>query len=361
MGEKIRILLIEDNPGDVRLIKEILSPAKGGFEITAAEKLGDGLKLLSEKSFDLLLLDLGLPDSQGLETLDKARAHAPEIPIVVFTGLADEAVGFNAIHRGAQDYLFKRLIDSSLLVRSLRYAIERKHIERRIIESEERYRNIIETAMEGVLLINAEAVIIFANNRIAEMFGYTVDELLGKRLSEFMADKTGTEADLFLERRSKGIKKQHDIRFRRKDGADLWAIASTSALFDKKGQYVGILGMITDITARRQAEESLRESENKLSAITRTAADAIILIDDEGKVCFWNLAAERILGYSAEEVIEKNITLIIPDRYREAHTIAFSRFAKTGEGPLIGKTYEVFALKKGGAEIPVELSISGIQ
>jgi two-component sensor histidine kinase/DNA-binding response OmpR family regulator len=124
------VLLIEDDPGYARLIREILKEAGAAqFDLAHAERLDEGLKRLGEEAFDVMLLDLNLPDSQGLDTFLRAYAQVPEVPIVVLTGLADEVLGVKAIQGGAQDYLVKGQVDSNLLERSIRYAIERKQVE----------------------------------------------------------------------------------------------------------------------------------------------------------------------------------------------------------------------------------------
>jgi two-component system cell cycle response regulator len=129
MNTHIKILLLEDNPGDVRMIREMLLDIEGvGFETENIEKLSEGLQRLSEVQFDALLLDLSLPDSDGMETLLKVISQFPELPVIVLTSLADEQAGVRAVHQGAQDYLTKGEINSDLLIRSIRYAIERKRL-----------------------------------------------------------------------------------------------------------------------------------------------------------------------------------------------------------------------------------------
>jgi two-component system cell cycle response regulator len=129
MNTHIKILLVEDNPGDIRMIREMLLDIEGtGFETESVNTLAEGLKRLSEVEFDALLLDLGLPDSNGMGTLTKVISQYPELPVIVLTGLADAQAGVRAVHQGAQDYLTKGEISSNLLNRSIRYAIERKRL-----------------------------------------------------------------------------------------------------------------------------------------------------------------------------------------------------------------------------------------
>lgn len=124
----MKILLVEDNPGDARLIEEMIKEAEGTahFELVHVKSLGEALQSLGANSFDSILLDLGLPDSSGLDTLIKVHANSPEMPIVVLTGLADEAVSSEALRQGAQDYLVKGRVDSNVLVRAMRYATQIK-------------------------------------------------------------------------------------------------------------------------------------------------------------------------------------------------------------------------------------------
>ena len=126
----MKILLMEDNPGDARLIREMLADAGGqGFAIEWVSRLAEGLERLGRGGIDLVLLDLDLPDSQGLDTFIKAHAQAPQVPFVVLTGLADETLALTAVRKGAQDYLFKDGNGPHLLLRAIRYATERKQAE----------------------------------------------------------------------------------------------------------------------------------------------------------------------------------------------------------------------------------------
>ncbi|QCJ47863.1 bacterio-opsin activator domain-containing protein [Haloprofundus sp. MHR1] len=148
-GDELEVLLIEDNPGDVRLIEEFLrepvgataqegsNGARSAPSLRHADSLTAGLELLDDRDVDVVLLDLGLPESQGLETLETVLERAAHTPIVVLTGLKDESVGLQAVEQGAQEYLVKDELTSVLLQRSIRYAIERQNRERRLAHQHE--------------------------------------------------------------------------------------------------------------------------------------------------------------------------------------------------------------------------------
>ncbi|HEY9600314.1 MAG TPA: GAF domain-containing protein [Allocoleopsis sp.] len=127
------------------------------------------------------------------------------------------------------------------------------------ITKEEWYRRILETTSEGIWTLDAENKTVFANRKIAQMLGYTVDEMLGMSLFAFMDEEGKAIAQTQLERRHHGIEEQHDFKFRRKNGSVMWAIVSATPIFDAAGQYAGAFGMITDVTDRRKAEEALRQ------------------------------------------------------------------------------------------------------
>jgi signal transduction histidine kinase/DNA-binding response OmpR family regulator len=131
--KSLNILLIEDNKGDTRLIQTILAKADNfRFSLDLAENLKKALKLFNEKDFDVVLLDLALPDSRGLKTLYKVKDQISNAPIVILTGNDDEEIALSAVRNGAQDYLVKEQTDSALLIRSIRYAIQRKSSENKI-------------------------------------------------------------------------------------------------------------------------------------------------------------------------------------------------------------------------------------
>lgn len=136
VNKLVKVLLIEDNDADARFISEMFKEIKTKkYELSHVKRLDEGLRLLDNNSFDVLLLDLSLPDSMGLDTFEKAHEHESELPIVILSGLDDEEVAVRAVREGAQDYLMKGEVSSRLLSRAISYAIERQNLERELIES----------------------------------------------------------------------------------------------------------------------------------------------------------------------------------------------------------------------------------
>ena len=146
----INILLIEDNPGDARLINEYLSDSRHlNFNLTVAERLSKGIEYIEQELIDIILLDLKLPDSEGLATFTKISEVAPSIPIIVLTGLDDETTAVSAVKMGAQDYLVKDKVEEEILERAIRYAIERKR-------AEEEHQKLLEQRIRSLAIIEAQ-------------------------------------------------------------------------------------------------------------------------------------------------------------------------------------------------------------
>lgn len=179
----MNVLLIEDNPGDARLIRELLKRGHDGdIEMYTCTSLQEGLLLITEHAPDIVLLNLSLPDSHGLSTIQKLRDHHSNVPIVVLTGLDDETMGIQAVKSGAQDYLVKGTVDDIWLRRALRYAIERFRAEQAIRRSQE-YRSLIDDVFNnsnvGVAILDADFRIVWVNEAILTFFGLAREDLIG--------------------------------------------------------------------------------------------------------------------------------------------------------------------------------------
>jgi PAS domain S-box-containing protein len=143
-------------------------------------------------------------------------------------------------------------------------AIEREQSEEKLRSSEERYRRIVDTANEGIWMVDENSRITFVNRRMAEMLGYSAEDMIGRPTSDFMEGETTEEANRRLARRRAGIAEQFDFAFRRKDGSELWGIVCTTPMQGERGRFAGALGMVTDITERKRAESELHRSNNEI-------------------------------------------------------------------------------------------------
>jgi PAS domain S-box-containing protein len=270
MGGSVKILLVEDNPGDARLIRIYLSEVGAAtFELTHAERLAEGISRVREADFDVVLLDLSLPDASGMETVNRMHEAAAARPIVVLTGLNDETVALEALRKGAQDYLIKGQIDSALLGRAIHYAIERKQAETALRESEERFRRAFEDSGVGKQLSGLDGRLLSVNRAFAAMLGYTVEELrsvdiLAVTHPEDVA--ASREAKARLQSGSESGTR-FEKRYLHKNGSVVWVDLSVVLLRDADGKPRHFVADAVDTTRRKLAEAEIKRQNAELAEL----------------------------------------------------------------------------------------------
>ena len=187
MPDTIKLLVIEDTDADFRLVQEYLKESRlASFEIKRSQTLSDALKALSENKTDAVLADLGLPDSQGLTIIDKISQAAPNVAVIVLTGLDDEQVGIDALNKGAQDYFAKGRLQVVSLDKSIRYAIERKQAEVEIKSSEQKLRTIFEAVPCTILIMDGQLTVRSANGAAKHTFGIPETSIINHRWGDML-------------------------------------------------------------------------------------------------------------------------------------------------------------------------------
>lgn len=280
----LRLLFVEDDEADARLTETLLADvARGRFAITRVERLAEALRFLQAARFDLVLCDLGLPDSSGLDTAQAVRAQAPELPLVVLTGSHDANLGPESIHQGAQDYLVKGECSGELMARSLRYAFERKRLEMdlraanktleqrvaervreldrahaRLLESLARHQAITQTAVDAIITAGEPGVILSWNPAAERVFGYTEAEALGLSI-ELLVPQRLREAHLDAVRRVLAGADRHllgttvEVIGLTRNGQELTLELSLAQWNTAAGRF--FTGIVRDLTERRRAAE----------------------------------------------------------------------------------------------------------
>ncbi len=257
----INVLLIEDNPADVRLVQEILrgSPSDR-FTTISASTLAQALERLSSDHVDVVLLDLGLPDSQGIDTLRAAHKRASHLPIIVLTVSDDEALGERALQEGAQRFLSKDTLTlgapyGRIFTRMIRFAIEQRRAESALAKSEQQYRQLVDTAKVIILTADPQLMITYCNDYTLRLLGYTRDEFVGQPVVGTLLPPTETTGR-DLAQMARDIL-DHPKRYEHnrneviaKDGRRFLIEWTNAPQYDYDGTYLGILSTGMDITER---------------------------------------------------------------------------------------------------------------
>jgi len=365
----IRVLLVEDNPGDARLIREMLVEAKNvSFDLEHFDRLEAGLERLSKGGIDVSLVDLSLPDSQGIDTVREMHSHAPEVPMIVLTGLGDETLISKVMKEGTQDYLIKGQVDSNLLVRSIRYAIERleqhkqamglleeagaklakanQDLEKKaeaLAASKAYTESIIQNFLDTLIVVDAEAKIKTVNSATCHLLGYTEEKLIGqpisiifaeeeeeeevKRVFQFLRDPENKEA-----LRSQDTIRNCELTYKARDGRLTPMLFNASVLTDEADNITGVVAGAKDITEIKQAEEARRKAEEHfrkvIENIFKFVPEGLLVFTDKLNLFKENKAFEDIvkkysvkLNFTEQElkkiIIEQVKNRIINENNRE--------------------------------------------
>jgi diguanylate cyclase (GGDEF)-like protein/PAS domain S-box-containing protein len=309
------VLVVEDNPGDARLVSIYLQEdAQVPFRIVHAVRLSEALAVFARQHVDVVLLDLSLPDSFGLDTLARLRAAQPLVPIVVLTGTNDEILALEALRRGAEDYLVKGQGGSDLVRRATRYAIERSRVDQELRRSEARFRAIFANAGIGVVLLDPAGHFIECNPAFRAMMGYSEDELKAMTFGRLGHPEDGETEDATVAEVLAGRLDSANCqrRYVAKGGGVLWVTLTATAVRDEEnGEIRFAVAVIEDITERKRLEDHMRLT----ATVFENTGEGLFITDAQRHIIHVNRAFTDITGYTAAEVLGRNPSMLASGRH----------------------------------------------
>jgi diguanylate cyclase (GGDEF)-like protein/PAS domain S-box-containing protein len=252
------LLLVEDNPGDARLLREMFNEqGSRNTELTHVDSMSAAEKHLAERVFDIILLDLGLPDAQGLGALRRAHAAAPRVPLVVLTGLDDETLAAQALQEGAQDYLIKGQIEARGLLRTMRYAIERKIMEEALFVEKERAQVTLNCIGDAVASTDISGNITFLNLVAEKMTGCSSQEAEGRPMADVFRILDATTRETTPNPMEMAVRQNRTLHLPsnciliRRDGFEIPIEDSVAPIHDREGQATGAVIVFRDVSTDR--------------------------------------------------------------------------------------------------------------
>lgn len=296
----INLLLVQKNELGSRAIETLLSEARGThFRIEVAEGVEPALTRLSQGEIDLVLLDLELPEGQGLDNLIMLQLRVPETPVILFSEAEKEALAVDAVLAGAEDYLRRSEFTPRTLGRAIRFAIERHQLRsasqthaQHLQLSEARFRNLISQNADAILVVNEDQSIRFANPAAEALFGQVRGELVGSRFDHATTPSETTRIEIS----------------RNGSGRVYAEVRTVETVWD--GQNVRLL-TLRNVTAQQHIAEALRSSEARYRLLIESMADGLVQIDNEGQILFLNQKFAEMLEYSREELLGKPIRELV--------------------------------------------------
>jgi PAS domain S-box-containing protein len=326
----IKILLVEDHPGDVLLLQETLAdPTLVKLEWVHIERIKTALDRLESEEFDVILLDLGLPDSNGLDTLLQLQAQVPLTPIVVLTGMTDENLALQAMQAGAQDYLVKgQGSGSDLLLRSIRYASERKPIEATLQQREREFRTLAENAPNIIARFDRQFRYLDVNSAGGAAVGLAVETFLGKIPCELGLPDVPIDRwqEVFQQVFATGKCAAIEFEVPMPSGVKYYQTRCVPELA-MDGSIESVLAMTRDISELKLAEHKIREQ----AAPIDISPDAIAVCDRDDRVLFWNPGAAQIYGWTATEILGREARSLICREDPQQLEIVRQQLIATGE------------------------------
>lgn len=305
----LTILVVEDNPGDLFLLEELLRGTSLAIKrLIKVASASEARIALQKEEVNLVLLDLSLPDSNGLQSYEMVDEYARSLPIVVLTGLIDMEVALETMASGAQDYLIKGEFDEKLLEKSIQYSIERKRSQENLRESNDRYKFVTRATNDVVWDMNlASKRILWAEENMKRLFGYDIED--GETDFEFWSEK------IHPEEKDKVVKKLLDTcadntsdrwddeyRFMRSDGTYGYVLDKGYLLY-VNGKAIRMIGSIQDITERKLAELQVLNSEKRFRSLVQNGSDMIKILDINGIFTFSSPSVEKVLGYTQNAIV----------------------------------------------------------
>lgn len=308
MNKKVlSLLVVEDNPSDFLIIEQMLrSDAESAFTTMHVTSCESAENLLAVHGFDLILLDLMLPDSEGIDTFFRIKSNNNQPPILILSGVKDAELALKAVQNGAQDYLMKGDFDDKWLVKSIQYAVERHRLETEALQKDQLYRHLFEENPLAHFIWNpTDKRILYANKAASEKYGYTESEWPKLSFDQLFEQTDNLQNILKVEEPKELIKNF------RKDHSSLW-VHLKNFPYDFQGKKV-TLSIVEDKTNDKSKEAEISFQAEILSHVR----DVVIVTDHNHKVVFWNVGAEQILGYQASEVKGKKISQLVADIYAD--------------------------------------------
>ena len=359
----INILLVEDNLDDVHFLRMLLNKASGvRFQVESASNLEESLAHLAKGGMDLVLLDLTLPETTGMDTFHAIKAQAHDVPIVVLSGLDDETLALNAMHAGAEDYLVKGRVDTQLITRAATYAIERTDARKALLKAEERYRGIFEHSVAGIFQTTPEGTYLDVNPALCRIYGYSDRQEMMAKISDIarlLYVDPNRRAEFIQMMKQSGLVQNFEAQIYRKDGSIIWISENARAIKDPQGNILLYEGMVEDITARKEAQEKLRFSEMRFRSIWQKSFEGMRLTDEQGLILAVNPAFCQIVGLPENELVGRPFTIMYARKVEEPEMM--QKYQKRFAERKIEALFERHVAFRSGRVADVELSNSFIE
>jgi len=347
------VLIVNDDQIALDLLKDLLEPE--GYKVFAAQSAQRALEILSAVRADIIICDVVMPEMNGMELCRRLKKdpHTSATPVLLVSAIRkEEAALLEGFAAGADDYLEIPFRHEELLVKVARLA-ERHRVERR-------YRDIVEQAVDIIYTRDMNGRITSINEAGARFFGRPAFEVIGQSLSLLIGEEAAARDIAEMQ----NIKSFEPIRFTSCLGNALGELRYLEGIVslerDSQGAFLGVRGVVRDVTDQQITEMALRESEGRYRVVAETASDAIMTIDESTKILFANPAAEKIFGYPVSDLLGSSLTRLVPEYSSHIHNFGLAGPVDATRRQVEWKAVSVPGLHRDGHEVPLEISFGQV-
>lgn len=354
------ILIVDDEPDIACALQDLLEHK--GYRTDVVPTGSAAIALVQQRSYGAVLLDIGLPDINGLIVLKRLQEIDPQLPVIIITAYTKGEHTIGALSEGAFAYIIKPYNPEELLavlgraVGMQALAVKVERVERDLTASEKRFQTVVQTANDAIILADGRGHIVFWNDAARRVFGYTYEEVVGQPLAMIMPLRFRASHQEGFERlqatgEARVVGRTIEVYGLRKDGKEFPAELSIGTGSTAEETFYS--GIIRDISERKLAEHVLA----RLAAIVESSSDAIVSATLDGIIVTWNRAAERLYGYSAEEIKGRHVSILLP----EGRPNEFEAVLKRIERGEIVEALETVRKRKDGTLLNVCLRVSPLK
>jgi PAS domain S-box-containing protein len=362
-GGPYSVLVVEDNADIVIGLQDLLQ--HDGYDVTVAGTCAAAIALVAHKRFNAILLDLGLPDGDGIEVLKEVQRRDPSLPVIIVTAHIAQERTVGSLGKGAFAYLTKpynreelrQTLRRAIGVKELAVKVERA--EQSLTESEHRFQSLVESATDAIILANGRGIVISWNRAASRLFEYSAEEILGQPLTVLMPERYRLAHERGLARieatgTGRLIGSVVELHGLRKSGEEFPIELSLATWKTANGSYYS--GIIRDISERKKAVQALEALQHQHTLILTQAGEGIYGVDQQGNTTFVNASAAAMLGYRVEELLGRHMHDVVHHSRPDGtpYLVAACPIYAAIEDGLIHRVVDEVFWRKDGTAFPIE-------
>ncbi len=385
VGDAVRVLVAEDEAPLREAICDLIGFEPGMTVVGAASRADEAIEIAGRLHPDVAVVDVRMPGGGALAA-QGIREQSPQTRVLALSAYEDQATVLEMLSAGAVGYLVKG-ISPVEIVEAIRRAgrgqaslsidvitrvidelandlAERRDAADVVRRSEERFRSLVESAPDAVIIVDPGGAIMLVNAQTEKLFGYGRTELLGKPVETLLPGRlrerhAAHRADYLANPTTRPMGVGLELAGRRRDGSEFPVDISLSMIDTDEGQL--ITAHVRDITERAQTDHVRRKSEERFAALLESAPDAVAIVDEGGTIVLVNRQTEELFGYGRTELVGQPIEILLPERFRDRHVGHRIRYVSDPRTRPMGAGLELAGRRKDGSEFPVDISLSAIE